>query len=195
MPSPFFYIFAAMMLSGGLMVIFMRNPVSSALSMVLSFIGLAGIFIGLNAYFVGILQILVYAGAIMVLFIFIIMLLDVKDEESHPRKGLAITAGVLIPVALIIQLAGVILTDDKSPSAPPLTLEAAAADYKQESVIHKKLSSGSLPDVHLIGRKLFTEYNFPLQVIAVLLLVATVGCVALSKKSSAPKDGTKPDKG
>ena len=195
MPSPFFYIFAAMMLSGGLMVIFMRNPVSSALSMVLSFIGLAGIFIGLNAYFVGILQILVYAGAIMVLFIFIIMLLDVKDEESHPRKGLAITAGVLIPVALIIQLAGVILTDDKSPSAPPLTLEAAAADYKQESVIHKKLSSGSLPDVHLIGRKLFTEYNFPLQVIAVLLLVATVGCVALSKKTSAPKDGAKPDKG
>ncbi len=80
-------------------------------------------------------------------------------------------------------------------SAPPLTLEAAAADYKQESVIHKKLSSGSLPDVHLIGRKLFTEYNFPLQVIAVLLLVATVGCVALSKKSSAPKDGAKPDKG
>lgn len=195
MPSPFFYIFAAMMLSGGLMVIFMRNPVSSALSMVLSFLGLAGIFIGLNAYFVGILQILVYAGAIMVLFIFIIMLLDVKDEESHPRKGLAITAGVLIPVALIIQLAGVILTDDKSSSAPPLTLEAAAADYKQESVIHKKLSSGSLPDVHLIGRKLFTEYNFPLQVIAVLLLVATVGCVALSKKSSAPKDGAKPDKG
>ena len=195
MPSPFFYIFAAMMLSGGLMVIFMRNPVSSALSMVLSFLGLAGIFIGLNAYFVGILQILVYAGAIMVLFIFIIMLLDVKEEESHPRKGLAITAGVLIPVALIIQLAGVILTDDKSSSAPPLTLEAAAADYKQESVIHKKLSSGSLPDVHLIGRKLFTEYNFPLQVIAVLLLVATVGCVALSKKSSAPKDGAKPDKG
>ena len=195
MPSPFFYIFAAMMLSGGLMVIFMRNPVSSALSMVLSFLGLAGIFIGLNAYFVGILQILVYAGAIMVLFIFIIMLLDVKDEESHPRKGLAITAGVLIPVALIIQLAGVILTDDKSPSAPPLTLEAAAADYNQESVIHKKLVSGSLPDVHLIGRKLFTEYNFPLQVIAVLLLVATVGCVALSKKSSAPKDGAKPDKG
>ena len=195
MPSPFFYIFAAMMLSGGLMVIFMRNPVSSALSMVLSFLGLAGIFIGLNAYFVGILQILVYAGAIMVLFIFIIMLLDVKDEESHPRKGLAITAGVLIPVALIIQLAGVILTDDKSPSAPPLTLEAAAADYNQESVIHKKLMSGSLPDVHLIGRKLFTEYNFPLQVIAVLLLVATVGCVALSKKTSSSKDGAKPDKG
>lgn len=191
MPSPFFYVFAAMMLIGGLMVVFMRNPVSSALSMVLSFLGLAGIFIGLNAYFVGILQILVYAGAIMVLFIFIIMLLDLKKEESHPRKGIAITAGVLIPALLIIQLAGVLMTDQRSPLAPELTLEAAAKDYEPESVIAQKLANGSLPDVHLIGQKLFTDYNFPLQVIAVLLLVATVGCVALSKKSPASKSSDK----
>lgn len=195
MPSPFFYIFAAMMLVGGLMVVFMRNPVSSALSMVLSFLGLAGIFIGLNAYFVGILQILVYAGAIMVLFIFIIMLLDINDEERDPRRGIAVTAGILIPAILLIQLAGVIMTDERSESAPELRLEAAAGDYHQDSVIHKKLSSGSLPDVHLIGRKLFTEYNFPLQVIAVLLLVATVGCVALSKKSLASKNEDEPENG
>lgn len=199
MPLPIFYIFAAMMLIGGLMVVFMRNPVSSALSMVLSFLGLAGIFIGLNAYFVGILQILVYAGAIMVLFIFIIMLLDVKDEEAHPRKGIALTAGILIPIVLLIQLAGILVSDEKSPSAPVLSLTVAAEDYDQNSVIYKKLSSGSLPDIHLIGRKLFTEYNFPLQVIAVLLLVATVGCVALSKKSIAQSDSDKgtnaPDQG
>ncbi len=199
MPLPIFYIFAAMMLTGGLMVVFMRNPVSSALSMVLSFLGLAGIFIGLNAYFVGILQILVYAGALMVLFIFIIMLLDVKDEEAHPRKGIALTAGILIPVVLLIQLAGILVSDEKSPSAPALSLTVAAEDYDQNSVIYKKLSGGSLPDIHLIGRKLFTEYNFPLQVIAVLLLVATVGCVALSKKSIAQSDSDKgtnaPDQG
>ncbi|MGB2402073.1 MAG: NADH-quinone oxidoreductase subunit J [Akkermansiaceae bacterium] len=199
MPLPIFYIFAAMMLIGGLMVVFMRNPVSSALSMVLSFLGLAGIFIGLNAYFVGILQILVYAGAIMVLFIFIIMLLDVKDEEAHPRKGIALTAGILIPVVLLIQLAGVLVTDEKSSSAPALSLTIAAEDFEHDSVIHKKLSTGNLPDIHLIGRKLFTEYNFPLQVIAVLLLVATVGCVALSKKSVAQnksdKNGNAPDQG
>lgn len=199
MPLPIFYIFAAMMLIGGLMVVFMRNPVSSALSMVLSFLGLAGIFIGLNAYFVGILQILVYAGAIMVLFIFIIMLLDVKDEEAHPRKGIALTAGILIPIVLLIQLAGILVSDEKSPSAPVLSLTVAAEDYDQNSVIYKKLSSGSLPDIHLIGRKLFTEYNFPLQVVAVLLLVATVGCVALSKKSIAQSDSDKgtnaPDQG
>ena len=67
--------------------------------------------------------------------------------------------------------------------APALNTTLAATDYDADSVIHKKLSAGSLPDVHLIGRKLFTDYNFPLQVIAVLLLVATVGCVALSRKS------------
>ena len=78
------------MIVGALMVVFMRNPVSSALSMVLSFIGLAGLFIGINAYFVGILQVLVYAGAIMVLFIFIIMLLDLQKEESHPRRAASI---------------------------------------------------------------------------------------------------------
>lgn len=195
MPSPIFYIFAAMMLIGGLMVVFMHNPVSSALSMVLSFLGLAGIFIGLNAYFVGILQVLVYAGAIMVLFIFIIMLLDLKKEETHPRKGLAIAAGVIIPAILLIQLTGVLVTNEKSATAPELTLTEAATDFDKESVIHKKLSAGSLPDVHLIGRKLFTEYNFPLQIIAVLLLVATVGCVALSKKAVSSKSNLKSDNG
>ena len=65
--------------------------------MVLSFLGLAGIFIGLNAYFVGMLQILVYAGAIMVLFIFIIMLLDLKKEETHPRKGARHRSGCHYP--------------------------------------------------------------------------------------------------
>ena len=192
MPSPLFYLFAALMVAGGLMVVLMRNPVSSALSMVLSFIGLAGLFIGLNAYFVGILQILVYAGAIMVLFIFIIMLLDVKKEEKDNWKGSALAAGVAIPLVLLIQLTGVISSVEDSPQAPALDYEQALTQtndddelvYKEGTMIHKRLSDERLPDTHLIGHKLFTDYNFPLQVIAVLLLVATVGCVMLSKKSA-----------
>jgi len=172
------------MLVGGLMVVFMRNPVSSALSMVLSFIGLAGLFIGINAYFVGILQVLVYAGAIMVLFIFIIMLLDLQKEESHPRKVASIAAGVLIPLVLIFQLVGVLTSDQDSPTAPELKLKEAAANFDEGTMIHKRLADERLPDTHLIGRKIFTEFNFPLQIIAVLLLVATVGCVALSKKAT-----------
>ncbi len=192
MPSPLFYLFALLMVAGGLMVVLMRNPVSSALSMVLSFIGLAGLFIGLNSYFVGILQILVYAGAIMVLFIFIIMLLDVKKEEKDNWKGASVAAGVAIPLVLLIQLAGVLSTVKASPKVPTINFEQAlqhtnaegALMYKEGTMIHKRLSAERLSDTHLIGHKLFTDYNFPLQVIAVLLLVATVGCVKLSKKSA-----------
>ncbi len=184
MPSPLFYIFATLMIVGALMVVFMRNPVSSALSMVLSFIGLAALFIGINAYFVGIIQVLVYAGAIMVLFIFIIMLLDLQKEESHPRRAASIAAGVFIPLILIVQLVGVLTSDQESPSAPKLELKQAAANFDEGTMIHKRLADQRLPDTHLIGRKIFTEFNFPLQIIAVLLLVATVGCVALSKKAT-----------
>lgn len=184
MISPIFYLFAAMMIAGGLMVVLMRNPVSSALAMVLSFLGLAGIFTGLNAYLVGILQVLVYAGAIMVLFIFIIMLLDLKKEEQLHRSGTALLVGIILPVVFIIQLAGVLSTQQNSPTAPELDFKQTVENYSEDSIIRKKMESGRLPDIHLIGRKLYTDYNFPLQVIAVLLLSATIGCVTLSKKSS-----------
>jgi len=192
MISPIFYLFAALMVAGGLMVVFMRNPVASALSMVLCFIGLAGLFVGLNAYFVGILQVLVYAGAIMVLFIFIIMLIDLKKSDKDHWKGTTLAVGIAIPAILLVQLAGVLSTVENSPQAPKINFEQAlkATDkngelvYKEDTMIRKRLEAGRLPDTHLIGNKLFTDYNFPLQVIAVLLLVATVGCVTLSKKSA-----------
>ncbi len=172
------------MIAGGLMVVLLRNPVSSALAMVLSFLGLAGIFTGLNAYLVGILQILVYAGAIMVLFIFIIMLLDLKKEEKIHHNGLVLFIGILLPSVFMLQLAGVLMTEQTSPTAPELNFTETVDDYPEESIIHKKLKTERLPDVHLIGQKLYKDYNFPLQVIAVLLLSATVGCVTLSKKTS-----------
>lgn len=172
------------MLIGGTMVVFMRNPVSSALSMVLSFLGLAALFVGLNAYLIGILQILVYAGAIMVLFIFIIMLLDLKKEEKTNFRPAAVATGVIIPLLLLIQLTGVVSKQPDSPKAPELELKEAAANFDEDTMIHQRLSEERLPDTHLIGDKLYTDYNFPLQMVAVLLLVATIGCVTLSKKNS-----------
>lgn len=183
MPSFLFYIFAAIMLIGGTMVVSMRNPVSSALSMVLSFVGLAALFVGLDAYLVGVLQILVYAGAIMVLFIFIIMLLDLRKEEKTSFRPVALATGVVVPLLLVIQLAGVLNKQPDAPKAPELELKQAASHYGKDTMIHKRLSDGRLPDTHLIGKKLFTDYNFPIQMVAVLLLVATVGCVALSKRN------------
>ncbi|MBK1789995.1 NADH-quinone oxidoreductase subunit J family protein [Persicirhabdus sediminis] len=188
MPSILFYIFSAIMCLGALMVIFNRNPVASALSMLLSFISLAAIFIGLNSYLIGILQILVYSGAVMVLFIFIIMLLDLQKEDKDAFKPAAIAAGIIIPIVLLIQLASVLHVshqDEQYSQAPELELAEAAKNFPEGSVIATDLSAGKLPDVHLIGHYLFTDYNFPIQVIAVLLLSATVGCVVLSKKISS----------
>ncbi|MEI6819205.1 MAG: NADH-quinone oxidoreductase subunit J, partial [Verrucomicrobiota bacterium] len=91
MPSYLFWLFSTVMLIGGAAVIAFRNPVASALSVVTCFVGLAGLFIGLSAFFVGVIQILVYTGAVMVLFLFIIMLLDLKDEEKRSKS--------LVPVA------------------------------------------------------------------------------------------------
>lgn len=185
MPLALFWFFSIVMLVGGIAVVSLRNPVASALSMVASFVGLAGLFIGLNAFFVGIIQILVYAGAIMVLFIFIIMLLDLKTEEKRAPKLAPIIGGLGIVLAFTIQLIGVLSkTPDKAHSE--LDLVAAAASFADRSPgISSKLAAGHLPDVNLIGDVLFRGYNLPLQIIGVLLLVSTIGVVVLSKRQSA----------
>jgi len=186
MPSFLFWMFATLMLAGGIAVVAFRNPVSSALSVVVSFIGLAALFVSLSAFFVGIIQILVYTGAIMVLFLFIIMLLDLKEESSRPKSPLAMAAGISMVIAFVIQLIG-ILSNTPNTNAPALdqaAMATAAQKFPSESAIAKSLEAGSLPDVHLIGHTLFTGYNFPLQILGILLLVATVGVVVLSKKQS-----------
>ena len=192
MPSIAFYIFTALAAGGAIALIMFRNPVSSALSMVVSFIGMAALFIGLNAYFVGIIQILVYAGAIMVLFLFIIMLLDLKVQERSRARIPMVVAGCIIPVIFMVQLVG-ILQGSTNEESKPLAMKDAAVHFDARPTIKENLEKESLPDVHLVGNMLFTQYNFPLQVIGVLLLVSTVGVVALSKKGSDRKPAA-PDK-
>jgi NADH-quinone oxidoreductase subunit J len=188
MPSYLFWLFATIMLIGACAVIAFRNPVSSAMAMVTSFVGLAALFIGLSAFFVGIIQILVYSGAIMVLFLFIIMLLDLKDEKKRASNGAPLFAGLALVVVFFIQLIGVLGHKLPNQTAPPLTAEtlsAASSNFPEKTKIATALNEGKLPDVHLIGHTLFTEYNLPLQILGVLLLVATVGVVVLSKKSTS----------
>lgn len=190
-----FWLFATIMLIGAVAVIAFRNPVSSALAMVTSFVGLAALFIGLSAFFVGVIQILVYSGAIMVLFLFIIMLLDLKDEKRRSDSLAPLAAGLVLVAVFFIQLVGVLSHKLPNQTAPPLdkaVLAAAAKGYmggqgdeKVPTKISIALESGSLPDVHIIGHTLFTQYNLPLQILGVLLLVSTVGVVTLSRKSAA----------
>ena len=163
--SLFFYIFSAITLLFGAAVVVNRNPVSSALSLVISFLGLAALFITLNAYFIGVIQILVYTGAVMVLFLFIIMLLDIKAEERRDINYVAIGGGVVILLAFVIQLATVL--NRFEPGKVELAPLANAAAEK---------------DVHQIGKAIFTHYNFHLQLLGVLLLIATIGVVVLSRR-------------
>jgi NADH-quinone oxidoreductase subunit J len=118
----------------------------------------------LEAFFIGIIQVLVYAGAVMVLFLFIIMLLDLRAEERRRINHVAFVGGAAVATIFFLQICFVIgkLRSADSPFAP---LPQARAD-----------------DVHRVGLLLFSNYNLPFQVIGVLILVATIGVVVLSKR-------------
>ena len=154
------------MIGFAIMVVVQRNPVASALSLVVSFIGLASLFVLLDAYFIAIIQVLVYAGAVMVLFLFIIMLLDLKAEERRKWNPMAVAGGAVVTAGFALLLVKVIhrFPGGNKP-LPPLGTQLSQSD-----------------DVHKIGMTLFTSYNFPLQVVGVLVLVATIGVVVLSKR-------------
>lgn len=158
-----FWIFALFMLAFGVGVVINRNPIASALNLVVSFLGLAALFVSLNAYFIGVIQVLVYAGAVMVLFLFIIMLLDLRAEERRKVNLVAVAGGATIALVLFLQIYSVIgklrIADEPFPAL-----------------------ASRIDDVRNIGTLLFDTYNLPFQIIGVLVLVATVGVVVLSKR-------------
>jgi NADH-quinone oxidoreductase subunit J len=159
-----FWFFAFLMLVFGAAVVLNRNPIASALSLVICFMGLSALFISLDAFFIGIIQVLVYAGAVMVLFLFIIMLLDLRAENLRKINRVAVAGGVAVALAFFIQLCLVVGQ-----------LSAAKQTFPS-------LAPAKTDDVHNIGLLLFTNFNLPFQVIGVLVLVATIGVVVLSKR-------------
>ncbi len=159
-----FWVFAILMLLFGVGVVALRNPVSSALSLVMSFVFLAALFLTLDAFFIGVIQVLVYAGAVMVLFLFIIMLLNLRDEQMRRLNFAALTGGFLVVIGFVSLLVKVVLTH------PGMAFTKPVLPYFKKG------------DVYALGGFLFADYWFPLQVIGILLLVATVGVVLLSKK-------------
>src|SRR6266446_4592216 len=159
-----FWIFALMMLVFGVAVVINRNPVASALSLVVSFLALAALFMSLDAYFIGIIQVLVYAGAIMVLFLFIIMLLDLRREGLRRINWVASAGGIVVALAFLIRIFSVV------------------SRFKLAQRNFPPLARSTIDDVHNIGRLLFASYNLPFQIIGVVVLVATIGVVVLSKR-------------
>lgn len=156
-----FYVFAFLTLVCGVVVITKRNPVTSAMFLVLCIVSMAGLFVLLNAFFLAAVQILVYAGAVMVLFLFIIMLLDLKEEERRRIKkarGFLAILAVGTVAAMILRL---VWTTRPGAGLTGPTLVGATHD---------------------LGRLLFTRYLLPFEILSVLLLVAMVGVILLSKR-------------
>lgn len=160
MADALFYIFSALALICSVMLLASRNPVNSAMFLVLTIASLAGLFVLLEAFFLAAIQVLVYAGAVMVLFLFVIMLLDLKAEERRKIKILGVVGG-FIAVGTILTIFFKILG-----SAPPDN--APSPDFK----------AGTIE----LGKLLFSQYLLPFEIVSVLLLVAMVGTILLSKK-------------
>ena len=148
-----FYCFSALTLLCGGMVVLKRNPVTSAMFLVLCIVSLAGLFVLLQAFFLAAVQILVYAGAVMVLFLFVIMLLDLKEEGLRRIRVVRAATGGL---AVLAVAAVVVLTIWNS--KPGAGLAAAT------------LTGGTAP----LGKLLFTNFLLPFEILSLLLLVAMI---------------------
>ena len=156
-----FWFFSIAMLLCGFLVIANRNPVTSALFLVLLFVFMAGLFVLLEAFFIAAIQILVYAGAVMVLFLFVIMLLDIKPASRRHFKVLGVVGGIAVGGAFIWELTLVL-------REPVQSLTTGTADMQA--------------GLETVVKPLFQYYMLPFEVTALLLLVSMVGVVLLSKK-------------
>ena len=165
MQAILFYIFSFLTLLCGLLVVanpFSRNPVTSAMFLVLAIASLAGLFVLLDAFFLAAVQVLVYAGAVMVLFLFVIMLLDVKEEQRRKIKKFGLITGIISVGAILGVFVNVILRSGLNTPFPRATIEGGTI---------------------ALGNLLFTQrYVIPFEIVSVLLLVAMVGVILLSKK-------------
>ena len=170
-----FIIFAVLTVLPALLMVVARNPVNGAMFMIVSFVGMAALFVLLEAFFLAILQVLVYAGAIMVLFLFIIMLLDMDEMEKIRPKTVTTLASV-ISLALIITGVAVLLGSDGLAGQTFANLPAAPDFPSAENPMELAISTKSY------GFGLFTKYMLPFQLTGLLLLVAMVGVIVISKK-------------
>lgn len=163
MQDALFYIFSFLTLVFAFLVIanpFSQNPVTSAMFLVLTLGSLAALFVLLQAFFLAAVQVLVYAGAVMVLFLFVIMLLDLKAEERRKIKKFGVVGGLFAAGAIFYSFLASLR------SASPAANEGARFEG----------------DTIRLGGILFGQYVLPFEVVSLLLLVAMVGVVLLSKK-------------
>ncbi len=158
-----FYIFAFLTVICAVMVVgnpFSRNPITSAMFLVLTITCMAGLFVQLHAFFLAAVQILVYAGAVMVLFLFVIMLLDLKEEERRRIKAVVAGVGSIAVAAIVF-----------------LVIRNIHISHVGTAVAGNKVGG-----TRELGTLLFSQYVLPFEIVSLLLLVAMIGVILLSKK-------------
>jgi len=158
-----FYSVACFTIISALFVVLNRNPVYSAVMLVLCFFSIATLYLLLEAYFVAVLEIIIYAGAIMVLFLFVIMLLDLGREAALPKLKILDKALSLFLVVIIF-------------------LGILTLTMWDGGDLHQTLNPSSVGDITAVGKALFTDFLLPFEVASLLLLVALIGTVYLAKK-------------
>ena len=167
-----FLLAGAICLGGALGVVLFRNPVHNALSLVATLFGVAVLFIAQEAYFLAAIQVIVYAGAIVVLFLFVIMLLGVDRAQKmgmDPIVGQRASAVICGVAILGLSLAALLAGSEAATGTPSVT---APLDPE-------------VADINRLGEVLFTDYVFAFQITAVLLTIAVVGAVVLARKAPA----------
>lgn len=170
-----FIIFSVLTAVSALMVVLARNPVTGAMFMIVSFIGMAGLFVLLEAFFLAILQVLVYAGAVMVLFLFIIMLLDVKEVERFKPRAMTLFASSIAALLLVVMVAMTLVASGVVESFPSHRPEVVELPTGEEPFAFATRAKA-------YGYGLFTKYLLPIQMVGVLLLIAMIGVIVLSKR-------------
>jgi NADH-quinone oxidoreductase subunit J len=167
-----FYLLSGLLIVTSALVIGQRNPMYSVLLLVASFGALAGLYIQLDAPFVAVAQIIIYAGAVMVLFLFVVMLLNAPQEDAaewdrtHPLRQPAFARfGALLALLLVVQLVWALVT-------------AAGTD----APVGARAGSETVSSVRALGRTLFTDYVFAFEATSILILVAMVGAVVLARR-------------
>lgn len=165
--SAIFYLLALAIVGTALLVIFQRNPVVSAIYLIITFFCLAGVYLLLQAEFIAIIQVLVYAGAIMVLFLFVIMLLNLEKEKRFltPRR-MTLILGILLGAVLLFQM-GVIFRF--------VWIDSPSGPFPPEKV-------SALGNTEVLARLLFTDFLLPFEITSILLLVAIIGAIVLAKR-------------
>ncbi|MCH9639988.1 MAG: NADH-quinone oxidoreductase subunit J [Betaproteobacteria bacterium] len=171
-----FYIFSTILIVSALGVITARNPVYSALLLVLAFVTCAGLWLLLEAEFLAITLVLVYVGAVMVLFLFVVMMLDINLDRLREGFWKWFPFGALIALVMVAEIAMVLMGKHFGLEQMPAP-EAQAADYSNTKEL---------------GRLIYTEYVYPFELAAVLLLVAMVAAIALTLRQREDKNSPNP---